>query len=313
MMMGTYTFQQYWFEQRGVFGAMPVKDPSIRFSELLTQSRVRTANITSMHSLLGERGIMRGFKHDGKAGKATKDYTPAAKVIEEVSKFLDTRRPIFTASHLGDPHEPYDLAGRKGTPFRRYLGEVALVDKALGQLLERLSSEKFSRRTVLIVSADHGESFGEHDSSSHGTTVYDEVLHVPMFLYAPDVEPRMVDDLVSLIDIGPTVLDLFDLPTPAHFMGQSLAPYLRGETPKLTRPIIGEARSLLAYVTPERLKVILDTDTGRTELYDLRKDPLELDNIADDTARLARPLAYLEKFYETHRLRRKGYTPPPIR
>jgi hypothetical protein len=66
-------------------------------------------------------------------------------------------------------------------------------------------------------------------------------------------------------------------------------------------------------VTPSRLKVIVDTDTGRTELYDLRKDPLELDNIADDTARLERPLAYLEAFFETHRLRRDGYTPPPIR
>jgi hypothetical protein len=313
--MGTYTFQQYWIERRGTFAAMPTHDDSVRFPELLIEQRVWTANLTSMRSISNRGGVVRGFKVDKFAGKPGKSgYAPASAVVSEILSFLDKAKPpAFLFSHFGDPHEPYDLAGVEGSAFERYLGEVALVDRALGPLFERLNDDEFRERTVLIVSADHGESFGEHGSASHGTTLYDEALRVPLLVHAPGVESRTIDDLVSLIDLGPTILDLFGVNTPGHFMGQSLKPFLFGETPILTRPIIAEARSLLAYVDPTRLKVILDTDTARTELYDLRKDPLELDNIADDASRLERPLGYLEHFYETHRTRREGYEPPPIR
>jgi arylsulfatase A-like enzyme len=164
-----------------------------------------------------------------------------------------------------------------------------------------------------VLSADHGESFGEHRSRSHGTTLYDEVLRVPLLIGGPGVRPGSIDDLVSLVDLAPTMLDLFDVEAPGHFMGQSLKPYILGERPVLTRPIVAEARDLIAFVSPKGLKVILDVKTERTELYDLETDPFELDNIADDDARLRDPLSYLYAFRDAHRLRRKGYQVPTIR
>lgn len=123
----------------------------------------------------------------------------------------------------------------------------------------------------------------------------------------------MVNDLVSLVDLGPTILDTFGLPTPGHFMGQSLVPYLEGREPSLTRPIIAETRLMRVLVTPDRLKLIVDTRSKRRELYDLNVDPLELHNLADDPALLAEPLAFMNKFFEVHTLDRDGYRPPFVK
>lgn len=168
-------------------------------------------------------------------------------------------------------------------------------------------------RTLLIVSADHGEAFGEHDSRAHGTTLYDEVLRVPLLFAFPGATPRRVDEQVTLLDVGPTVLDVFGLPTPGYMMGQSLAPFLRGESPVLTRPILAENRLVQAWITRDGKNLIWDTQSGRKELYDLEADPTELDNLADDAAALAQPLADPRAFVETHRLRKDGYRTPYVR
>jgi arylsulfatase A-like enzyme len=115
------------------------------------------------------------------------------------------------------------------------------------------------------------------------------------------------------VDIGPTVLDLMGLPTPAGFMGQSLVPFLRGGAAALSRPIVAESsRGLRAMVFPDGWKAIHDRRKGTFELYDLTRDPAELRDLADEPGGQSR-LELLKAFFYVHELRRPGYAIPFIR
>jgi arylsulfatase A-like enzyme len=216
-------------------------------------------------------------------------------------------------THLSDPHAPYNLGKRRGSEYERYLAEVRLVDDGLRRLLASIEQFKLTARTILIVQADHGEAFGEHNSKTHGTTLYDEALRVPLLILAPGVSARRIDDLVTTMDLGPSILDLFGVPTPGYFMGQSLVAYMKGGSPRLTRPVLAENRLQQALILPNGLKVIYDTRTRIAELYDLLSDPEETNDLSDDTERLREPLLTLKTFFDVHRYRDHGYEPPFVR
>jgi arylsulfatase A-like enzyme len=94
----------------------------------------------------------------------------------------------------------------------------------------------------------------------------------------PGVKPARIDVPVSGIDISPTLLDLAGADTPPTFMGQSLVPFLRGERPKLDRPIAGDERTVQSLVLG-RYKIIDDRRRHSIELYDLSQDPREKNNL----------------------------------
>jgi arylsulfatase A-like enzyme len=98
----------------------------------------------------------------------------------------------------------------------------------------------------------------------------------------PNVAPRRVSEIVSLVDLGPTVLDLMGLPAPGSNMGESLTPFLRGESPKLTRPLFAERRHAQALLFPDGIKAILNWQKGTEEIYDLGRDPNETRNLCDE-------------------------------
>jgi arylsulfatase A-like enzyme len=247
------------------------------------------------------------------AGKKRRHYyTPAQDIFAALLPRIEHigPKPAFVWTHLSDPHAPYDLAGKNGSDFERYLGEVALVDRKLGELFEVLDQTGLADRTLVIISADHGEAFGEHRSRTHGTTVYDEGLRVPLFLVPPKTwhgTPRRIEQLASTLDIAPTVLDVFGLPTPGYMMGQSLVPFLRDQNPTLERPIAAEARQFRTLITPDRWKIIVDLQKNRSELYDLKNDPAEKHNLAGNADALREPRAILDAFFAAHELKRKGY------
>src|SRR5690606_37613960 len=111
-----------------------------------------------------------------------------------------------------------------------------------------LVQEDIADRTVMVVFSDHGEAFGEHGLQEHSRSLYEIMVRVPLIIHVPGVAPRAVDASVSLIDLGPTVLDLAGVATPGRMMGESLVPFLRGEAPVLTRPIVLEGRLKRALV-----------------------------------------------------------------
>ncbi len=310
--MSTYFSQQLWTGKR-IKG--PYKDPSPRFSQLLTEAGIRTINYRSI-SWIRNSGIAKGFSEQPYVKVRGHRYVPSKPLFAELLKTVQSfdSRPVFLYSHLSDPHAPYNLAKKSGKRFDRYLSEVELVDHQVGRLLALLDDTQKHKRTLFILSADHGEAFGEHGNKTHGTTLYDEELRVPLLIRTPNRLKRRIKTPVSLVDIGPTLLDAYGLATPGTMMGQSLVPYLRGQEALLKRPIAAETRLKQAMITPDGMKVIVDTRRNTIELYDLTVDPGEQTNLADDhPERLAEPLSRLRRFFEVHRLKKPGYEPPYIR
>ena len=190
-----------------------------------------------------------------------------------------------------------------------FLAEITQADQALGRVVRAMASAKIDQRVLLIVSADHGEAFGEHGTFEHTKTLYEELIRVPLLVAGPHVVARRIAEPVSLVDLGPTILDVFGVETPGSFMGQSLVPALAGEPVRLTRPIFAEGRLRRALVAGD-IKVITDERRKVVEAFDLRADPGELENLFDrDPSRALPVLAALHRFFEAHLCRRPGYEP----
>jgi hypothetical protein len=278
-------------------------DRSVRFPDLLSRANVTTSTFTA-YTALDRRGLTRGFTEGADVPKREgQSFGLSTECIAQVVERLERQgpEPLFLFTHLMDPHFPYDSVKTTGTTMDRFLSEVEQVDRSMATLLEAIDRLGLRDRTVLIFVADHGEGFGQHGARYHTVNLYEELLRVPVFIRAPGVAPRRVADPVSLVDLGPTILDLFGQPTPGHVLGVSLVPVLRGASPA-PHPIFAEKKGVRALILGS-LKVILDREKGREEVYDLESDPGETRNLADsldDEGRNA--LALTRLFFETHAL-----------
>lgn len=309
---GTYFSQQYWTRTPVRRHLWPHADPTPRFPELLTKAGVSTVCFAGVDWLVNDLGIVGGFREDPWVRDGARVFTRRGGLTNRLTRRLghvrdDERAFLFT--HYFDSHAPYESSGLQGTAFERYLGELSLIDEELGRVIALLDS-RFPGRGYLIVIGDHGEAFGEHNSSKHATTMYEEGLRIPLMIHGPGIAPREVTEPVALVDLGPTILDMFGLPTPPHFMGQSLVPFARGGDVALTRPFFAEGRLVRTMIFDDGMKVIENSRQNLVELYDLRHDPGELTNLADDSSLVAQPLGMLRRFLEVHRIRREGYQIP---
>jgi arylsulfatase A-like enzyme len=309
----TYTMLRWKYFGVGImrFG-YPAGDPTVRFPELLNQHGVRTVAISSVNFQAEEYGVVRGFTEHrvmshGRGHAAARQITdPAMDVLRKAGD-----GPLFLYFHLMEPHAPYDRGKRTGSEYERYLSEIGVADRELSRVV-RLVDQKFGDRAVIIVAADHGEAFGEHETKEHSKTIYQEMIHVPLVFRTPDRTARVVDERVGLTDLGPTILDIFGVPTPSRFFGQSLVPLLEGKEVALERPVIAEGRLRRAIIERDGLKVIDDPRRKTVEAYDLVADPKELTNVFGLDPRADRALVGLRTLFRNNELAAKdpSYSPP---
>ena len=222
---------------------------------------------------------------------------------------------FFLFLHIVDPHQPYNPPPEHAAPFidpgyegkigssyggwadpswndadrRRiidlYDGEVHVSDSLVGRVLDTVAALGLSERTVIAITADHGEELLDHSFLGHGHSLYDELLHVPLIVHFPGGRPhRRIEHQVRTMDLFPTLLEALALPVPAGLEGVSLFPMARGEA---ANPETDRAFAEYLFTEPERKairqgdrKLILDPAAGTTELFDLRADPHEQKNIA---------------------------------
>ncbi|HEX4822815.1 MAG TPA: sulfatase-like hydrolase/transferase [Candidatus Polarisedimenticolaceae bacterium] len=216
---------------------------------------------------------------------------PAAEVVNDALASIERMKdgPFFLWIHLYDPHEPYTPP----PPFRErfasapYDGEIASADAELGRVFEMLRSGGLMDRTIIAITADHGESLGEHGEDTHGLFVYDSTLHVPLILRAAGriKAGTRYPGLVSGVDLTPTLLDLLGAPPIPAAEGRSVAPALGGgrmdeRAPVYAESLYGERAygwAPLHALRSAREKYI---DAPEAERYDLARDPAESTNLA---------------------------------
>jgi choline-sulfatase len=200
-------------------------------------------------------------------------------------------RPFFLWVHLYEPHFPYDPPPEIASRFasNRYLGEVSAADAALAPLLSPLLEAGASARTLVVLTADHGESLGEHGEMTHGIFAYESTLHVPLVLWSPSlVSPATVDEPVRHVDLVPTILDALALPPPREGAGRSILPLAEGRR-MAAAPSYFESLSSAKNRRWAPLYGLIDSslklvDLPLPELYDLAADPHEAQNLAASRA-----------------------------
>jgi arylsulfatase A-like enzyme len=279
-------------------------------SERLQKAGIRTLSVQGHWYFFKSYGFERGY--DVLDTEATPADQPIEgdrssngdKLSDRIIAQLDQpeleTQQFFLWSHYIDPHaeyvphEGFDF-GHRGRD--RYDGEIAFTDHHFGRVLAALERKSFAKRTVVIVTSDHGEAFGEHGLYRHGFEIWEELVRVPLVVYVPGAAPRHVAVRRSTIDVAPTVLELFGVAPPAAddkgaLRGESLLPDVLPPPGHVAaaRPVYIDMPAgpyndeRQAYIDGD-LKLI--TSGGRPlGLYELAEDPGEKRDLTDDRARL---------------------------
>ena len=278
---------------------VPMHDTSPTLAALLGEAGYATAAVIPYVLLLPASGVTRGFgtvddapyrerNHDNDGITADVSTREALDFLAATTAHAD--RPFFLWAHYMDPHAPYlpYHASSAAPEQARYLGELARVDDSIGALLETLAHDGRLDRMVVVITADHGEAFGEHGGSFHGTSVYEEQLRVPLLVQVPGGVARVERRPVSLLDLAPTILDAVGVRPAARFDGRSLVDALRGvELAPRTVTGVATLHGLRVGIVDGDSKYVEDLVTGTREVYQLDVDPGEHDNLVDARPDLA--------------------------
>jgi arylsulfatase A-like enzyme len=173
-------------------------------------------------------GMTKGFSEVLYAGADGHD----AKAVDMASAALAEPRdkPLFMWVHLFDVHKCYQKPANKtrAAKWKKYEHRVKVADRNIGALLTKLDKLGLAERTIVIVTGDHGESFGELGVKGHGLALNEGTIHVPLLIRIPGVDAADYHRPVALVDLAPTLIDLAGAGehVPASWVGTSLAPML---------------------------------------------------------------------------------------
>jgi arylsulfatase A-like enzyme len=278
-------------------------------AERMKQAGFRTAGAASHFLFAPELGWIDGFERflrtpaegDAPPGSHIDLFHTSRGLADAMIGLFNDQEIVkgrfFLWVHFLDPHKQYlkhPKFSRFGNTQRDlYDGEVAFTDYHIGRVLDALDATGLAGRTVVLLTGDHGEAFGEHGAYFHGKEVWDEVVRVPLLIRVPGGVSHRIARRVSHVDVAPTVLELAGIPADPDARGQSLAPEIFGsELPE--RPIlIDQPRN--PYYEPKRAYIdggmklhhLFDSNTYR--LYDIEHDPRETEDLApEDPAKLKR-------------------------
>lgn len=213
-------------------------------------------------------------------------YSPPEKFVKEInidqSKLL--KSPDFYSSYtrISDKAKLASLGPYEKDYLRQlYLKEVESVDERIGYILKALEQKGLRDKTIIVFTADHGEGFGEHGEFSHGHSYYNEVIHIPLIVAGPGIKEGLtIKRAVSQIDIMPTLGDVMGIDAFSSSQGKSFKSLLAGgEDAEKDRVQYIEGSSIGGgALIDDNYKLIVNKNSP-FELYDLLKDPKELDNI----------------------------------
>lgn len=274
-----------------------VADFNLCLQEILKEHGYATSAFIGSIILDGIYGLSQGFDYYGDqivTGTTTiagfPDDRRAREVVTEASKWIKENKgsPFFAFVHFYDPHAPYTPPQPYSQRYyyNPYAGEIAYVDATLGIFFEFLKQEGLWDNTLIILTGDHGEAFGEHNEYAHSVFIYEQTLHVPLIIHCPGLIPanQTVTEQVRLVDLMPTILDVLGIDIPEGISGSSLLPYIFGE--KSDEPHYSYCESYhTSYIFGYSKLIGIQDNNWKyikapiSELYNLKEDSEELYNL----------------------------------
>ncbi len=300
----------------------PMSREVVTLPEILRQQGFATGAIVNNPFLREHFGAARGFDvYDYEKGRQ------ADTVVDLAQAWIAARqdRPFFLMVHLIDPHLPYDapesVAGKFGevsspsltTRGRksivealsdltdadreaigiRYDEEVAFVDRELGRLLAFLEEQSLLKRTLVVLTSDHGEELFDHGGFEHGHSMFQELLRVPLVLWGPGIEAGRQAMPVSLHDLTPTIVAAVGGAVPEGLAGTSLWKVMQQGKRLPRREFLAQntlwGRERQAVVVWP-YKLILEPRSEFRQLFNLEMDPGETRNLVEDEPEIASAL-----------------------
>ena len=234
-------------------------------------------------------------------------HEPYNRTHDEIEPFrTDTSAPPYPTADQIEEHRTWDVV-RGATDMNvaersdllellaRYDAEIRYVDEHVGRLIDELKRQEMYDESLIFLTADHGEEFGEHGQYRHHCSTHDGTQRIPLIVKPPAFTGTnrggATDALVTNVDIAPTVVDYVGLETPAGWQGRSLRPVLEQEMVDWRDDVVfdhGLYRAQRAIRT-DRWKLIrthhaglLDGVTPEYQLFDMTVDPWEQDDVAAD-------------------------------
>lgn len=290
-------------------GNYSLSDQAVTLAERLREAGFTTHAIVSALVLNRRYNLSQGFEtYDDELWSEDDPKLfmirerPAPRTAERWVKWFGTwagtkqKKPFFSWVHFFDPHQPYrappSLVARSLGPYE---AEVAYVDQSVGKIIETLRNAGELDDTIVLLTADHGESLGEHGEKTHAVFVYDATVHIPMiWRYPAELKPRVFDGPARSIDIVPTLLELLKLPPAKEVQGRSLLDALKGkrssDLPQYSESLLSEVGFGMAPLFAVRDAGFKFIRAPKPELYNLRNDPRELRNLYDSDRRTAAKL-----------------------
>ena len=277
---------------------------NLTLAEVLRKYRYKTAGIIGEFVLDSQFGLAQGFDtyNDQFLGEREPgfEYERRAKEVSQLAeKWLDEHTGdgnFFLFLHYFDPHHEYIPPEPFASTYADdpYAGEIAYTDHCIGSIMNKLKQLKLYDSTLIIITGDHGECFGEHGEYTHGYFIYNPSIKVPLiFKPAGGNVPKKIKAIASLIDIVPTVLGYIGVRVPPQVQGKDMSSYFSENTGEKEEERYLYCESLFPTVLGcSPLRGIVGSQwkyvqTTRSELYDLIADPDEGNNLIKEEIKQA--------------------------
>ncbi|HZC43180.1 MAG TPA: sulfatase-like hydrolase/transferase, partial [Acidobacteriaceae bacterium] len=277
-------------------GGFALQPSSVTLATTLQRSGWDTAGFISAAVLSRQFGFNQGFAtYDDRIPEIVDKNTgelaaarPANVTVEDAIRWLNQQsgKPFFVWLHLYDAHQPYNPPPqfRRQYPGDPYDAEIAFEDQELGRFLDVVRKKSPAKKTLILLLSDHGEGLGQHGEDGHGIFLYDSTVRIAWIIDGPGVPAGVrVQQQAREIDALPTVLDLLGGKPASAIQGTSMVPSFSGKPVPTTYsyeetlfPKINMGWAELRGIHTAHWMYIR---APRPELYDLDKDPGELNNV----------------------------------
>ena len=284
-----------------VNGLFELGDEETTLAEILAANGYRTGAVISTFVLDRRFGLAQGFEvydsselFDSILDTRTITIKRRGKQVTAVATALLEQwrdEPFFIWAHYYDPHRPHQPPSPWDERYEDpYHGEIAYMDDTLGDLFASVDRLGLRDNTLIVVTSDHGEAFGEHGEDSHGILLYEETQRIPLILSGAGIGVGVeTERAAALVDLLPTVLARIGIDTPTNVDGSDL---FENAASPANHGIPLESHYALFHYGAEPLRAVIDPpykliESSRPELYDLGTDPGERRNLIDEHASIA--------------------------